>query len=157
MCRVISLRVLLLTALLGLFSRGFAAETNVLLITTKPDHPFGSHMYAQEAKLLQKCLERTPNVVTRIATGWPPPQWTPAPDVYVFYSRPAGDLLVNAADAFQRELERGAGFVAIHWGTGVGYGKKTEDPVFRKQFQSWLGGWFRRPPCDIRVDLFRPE
>lgn len=126
---------------------------HVLLIGAKPDHPFGSHMYEFECKLLQKCLQQN-QVTAHYVPQWPPTaEQLQSASAIVFYSSPAGSFLLGAAEITKSQaiMEGDVGFVAIHWGTGVGYGKESDPPENRNLFQGWLGGWFRRPPCGIKV------
>ena len=75
----------------------------------------------------------------------------------VFYSRPAGEIVLAPAHRRQWRslMDRGVGFAAIHWGTGVGYGKLGDDRSVRAQYLADLGGWFRRPPGDVTVGRSR--
>ena len=41
--------------------------------------------------------------------------------------------------------------MAIHWATGIGYSKFADDPAIREAYKNILGGWFRRPPCGVKV------
>lgn len=146
-------------ALLSLFMFVCAGATHasdalVLLVGSKPDHPYATHMYELECRLLAACLEKNDGLQSQLVPAWPPTeeQLRLARSV-VFYSAPAGSVLLADAhrDHFAKLMKRGVGFVAIHWGTGVGYDKVSESQVRRDQFKSWLGGWFRRPPCGIQV------
>lgn len=131
-----------------------AEEAHVLLVGSKPDHPYASHMYAFECQLLAKCVAKNDGVAAEYVAAWPPnkAQLSKA-DVIVFYSSPAGSVLLRDQyrEQFAQLMKRETGFVAIHWGTGVGYDKVSESQSQRDLFKGWLGGWFRRPPCDIKT------
>ena len=149
----------LLLLLLVWSSVTYADDALVLLVGSKPDHPYASHMYEFECRLLATCVSKNEGVSAQIVPAWPPTeeQLKSAGSV-VFYSAPAGSVLLDNAhrDRFAQLMKRGVGFVAIHWGTGVGYDKVSEPQSHRDQFKNWLGGWFRRPPCGIqttRTDL----
>jgi hypothetical protein len=63
----------LLTAFVSILTLGQAAMakdvTNVLLVGHKLDHPFGTHMYPHECKLLAKCLNQNPGVKATVSNG----------------------------------------------------------------------------------------
>lgn len=129
--------------------------TQIVIVSTPPDHPPGSHLYAEEARAMEACLSQTADVhITRIE-NWPPAtDVLDAADALVFYSKPIGDIVLHP-DHRHRFLEcmhRGTGLVAIHWSTGVGYGPLADDEKLRDEFRGVLGGWFRRPPGDVRID-----
>ena len=48
-----------------------APTKKVLLVASQPDHPWASHMYEHECKLLGACLEKTPGVRATTSVGWP--------------------------------------------------------------------------------------
>ena len=131
-----------------------AEEAHVLLVGSRPDHPYASHMYEFECQLLVKCLVKNEGVTAEYVPVWPPKEEQLAEaDAIVFYSSPAGSVLLKDEHRaqFAQLMKRKVGFVAIHWGTGVGYDKISESQAHRDLFKSWLGGWFRRPPCDIKT------
>src|ERR1700722_13495231 len=74
------------------------AKTRIVLIATKIDHPYATHMYMQECKLLAKCLNQTAGVEAVVC---PTLDWPEDPRVFdkvkaiVLYSRPAGDILLG--------------------------------------------------------------
>jgi len=137
------------------FSNAWAVESSsVLVVGSKPDHPHGSHMYEFDGKLLAYCLSKHKDVDAECIASWPPTdkQLDSARSI-VFYSNPAGSVLLlpEHQKRFDSLMQRKIGVVAIHWGTGVGYDKVSNPPEHRELFKSWLGGWFRKPPCDIKV------
>lgn len=132
-----------------------SADTSILVVGSKPDHPYGSHMYEFEGKLLAQCLSKQDGVYAEYVASWPPTkQQLENAKAFVFYSNPAGSVLLQPAhrSQFDQFMKADVGFVAIHWATGVGYDKISDTQQLRDQFRGWLGGWFRRPPCDIKVD-----
>ena len=133
----------------------FADDKHVLLVGAKPDHPFGTHMYAFDCQVLAKCLGQNEGVRAEFVATWPPEKEAlKRANCVVFYSNPSGSVLLDPQhqDAFAALMTTDTGFVAIHWGTGVGYGKVSDSERQRDLFKGWLGGWFRRPPCGIRTD-----
>lgn len=128
---------------------------SILIVGSKPDHPYGSHMYEFEGKLLAHCLSKHMEVAAEFVSSWPPTdeQLESARSI-VFYSSPAGSVLLlpEHQKRFDSLMQKKVGFVALHWGTGIGYDQVSNPPEHRELFKSWLGGLFRRPPCDIKVD-----
>ena len=65
----------LVAVFVSLLSLGQAAlaedATHVLLVGHKLDHPFGTHMYLQECRLLAKCLNQNPGLKATDSNGWP--------------------------------------------------------------------------------------
>ena len=114
--------------------------TRILLVASEPDHPWATHMYEHECKLLAKCLENTPGVQSdnqrRLAEGRQKAEGVKA---IVFYCKHAGDILLDAANREQclRLLKDGAGLTAIHWSTGA-------DEHYGPEYLDLLGGWFNR-------------
>jgi len=127
----------------------------ILLIATKKDHPWGSHMYQFDSQLLASCLNQTPGVEATVSMNWPTnPQTLEGVRSIVFFSRPAGEIVLNSdkRPQFEKLMAQGVGYVAIHWATGIGYSKFAEDQAIRDAYKNILGGWFRRPPCGIKFD-----
>ena len=130
----------------------------ILLIATKIDHPWGSHMYQFDARLLATCLNQTPGVHATVSMGWPTdPRVLEGIKSIVFYSRPAGEIVLDPSRRaqFEKLMAQGVGYVAIHWATGIGYSKFAETPAIRDAYRDILGGWFRRPPCGVKIDQSR--
>jgi len=138
------------------FPRSQAAEPNVkiLMVSSKPDHPYASHMYAFECSLLAKALRNTPGVQAITLSAWPPDAETLAGvRSIVFYSSPAGEVVLSPSNrqVFLNLMGQQVGYVAIHWSTGVGYSKLSDTQTLRDDYKSVLGGWFRRPPCGVQI------
>jgi type 1 glutamine amidotransferase len=112
----------------------------ILLVASQPDHPWATHMYEHECKLLGKCLENSPGVQSVTSVGWPQDEGSLS-DVkaIVFYCKHAGDVLLAEAHREQcdRLLRQGAGLTAIHWSTGA-------DVKYGPAYLNVLGGWFNR-------------
>jgi type 1 glutamine amidotransferase len=121
--------------------------TKILLVYTPLDHPWASHMYEQECKLLAHCLEQTKDVKAVIVRDWPDEKQLDGARSIVFYSRPAGDIVFHPEhrDQFQRLMKDGVGFAAIHWATGA---EKEVGP----QYLDLLGGWFNFAHATLKVD-----
>lgn len=116
-------------------------KTRILLIATKRDHPWASHMYEQECALLAKCLNESPGIDAVVC---PTHDWPADPALLhdvksiVFYSRSAGDIILapQRRDQVRTLLKDGVGFTAIHWGTGC------DDVKLGAEYERILGGWF---------------
>jgi type 1 glutamine amidotransferase len=114
--------------------------TRVLLISSEPDHPWATHMYEHECKLLGKCLENTRGVQSTTSIGWPKDaKQLEGVKAIVFYCKHAGDILLDPVnrDQCMRLLKGGAGLTAIHWSTGA-------DERYGPEYLELLGGWFNR-------------
>jgi hypothetical protein len=130
---------------LGVVAATVAAEpgtttTRILLVASAPDHPWATHMYEHECKLLGKCLENTRGVQAISSVGWPrDAKQADGVKAIVFYCKHAGDILLDPANREQclRLLKNGAGLTAIHWSTGA-------DERFGPEYLDLLGGWFNR-------------
>lgn len=137
------LLLLLLTFALGACSAPPAKR--IVLIWTPPDHPYASHMYESECRLLAQCLNQSPGVNAVVS---PDPEWPKDPALLdhaaaiVFYSRYAGDIVLSDAHRaqFDQLMHSGAGFCAIHWAT------KANDPKLVPPYIDILGGAFHELP-----------
>ena len=118
-----------------------AAEksTKILLIGKERDHPYRTHEYMHECRLLGKCLEQTPGVKTVVSKGWPAdPAVLDDVNAIVLYTAHGGNVLFGKSHRKQAQvlLGKGVGLTAIHWGTGA-----EGDDVGKLYLQA-LGGWF---------------
>ncbi len=117
--------------------------TTIALIPTPLDHPPGSHLYRPGCELLASCLNQTPGVRAVVSAQdlWPEDSTLlEQADALVFYSRPAGDIVLGDEhrDQFKALLDRGVGYVAIHWATQA-------RESLGQDYLKVLGGWFLRP------------
>ncbi len=129
-----------------------AEKTKIVLMWTARDHPWGSHMYEHECRLLAKCLNQTPGVEAVVS---PDPEWPKDAAVLagakaiVYYSRQAGDIVLDGAHRaeFKKMMDAGVGFCAIHWAT------KAEDPKLLPEYLDVLGGAFHTgPEAELKID-----
>jgi len=122
-----------------------APSARILLIATPLDHPWGSHMYLHECRLLAHCLNQTPGVEAIVSPEF---EWPADPALLegvrgiVYYSRQAGDIVLaeSRREEFQRLMRAGVGFAAIHWAT------KAEAPELLTDYLEILGGAFHSGP-----------
>jgi cytochrome c len=114
--------------------------TKILLIPTRLDHPYASHMYAHECRVLAKCLNQTPGVEATVSPDfdWPKDvNLLKEVKAIVYYSRPAGDIVLDPVrrEQVQKLFKAGVGYAAIHWATDA-------SPKYGAEYQNILGGWF---------------
>jgi type 1 glutamine amidotransferase len=117
------------------------AAVRILLVWTRPDHAWGTHVYEHECRVLAKCLNQTPGVEAIVS---PDPEWPQDEKLLeglgaiVYYSRYAGDIVLGEAygEKFRSLMRSGAGYVAIHWAT------KAEDQKLVPEYVEVLGGAF---------------
>src|SRR6202795_1277514 len=92
---------------------------HIVLIGHAPDHPYGTHAYLPDCKLLAKCLEQTPRVRTVVSDGWPSDAGVldRAAAIVLFVNK-GGNFLYRSdhADAGGALMKRGVGLTAIHCG-----------------------------------------
>lgn len=141
----------LLIVAIALLSHGIAGaadkKVKILLAYTKPDHPYASHMYEFESRLLAKCLMQTPGVQAIVVQDWPEDEGAlTGVSSIVYYSRPAGDIVLHPSrrDKFQQLMKDGVGLTCIHWATGSNKDNAAD-------WLEALGGWFQRPPCGLKT------
>lgn len=150
MIRLFDVHRSLMTALLAslVFSTGLtgcspnedATEApHILFIAGAPSHGFGNHEHLGGSTLLARTLEGSnPEVTTQVVSGWPnDPSILDRADAIVIYSNggtqhPALDHL----DELERVLNRGVGFVTLHYAVEVPTGPAGD------AFLEWNGGFF---------------
>ena len=112
--------------------------TKVLLVGHKLDHPFGTHMYLQECRLLASASIKTPASKPPSPTVGRDESLLEDIDALVFYSSPAADILLNEKKKESGALfKQGVGYTAIHWATGANL---QNGP----RYEQLLGGWTTR-------------
>ena len=129
-------------------SEAKTAKLKIVLIGAKIDnHPYASHMYLQECRLLATCLNQTPKVETVVVQDWPDAKTLAGARALVFYSRPAGDVVLDPKNkaAFQKLMADGVGYTAIHWATGA-------EKKFGNEYLDVLGAWFHPSHCSQAIE-----
>jgi type 1 glutamine amidotransferase len=126
------------------------ALTKIVLIPTQLDHPWTTHMYPDVCRILAACLNKAPRVQAVVSPDfdWPKDeQLLQDAQAIVYYSRPAGDIVLSAQHREQAEamLRRGVGFTAIHWATAA-------EESLGPRYEQILGGWFNFAFCGLKVD-----
>jgi lysophospholipase L1-like esterase/type 1 glutamine amidotransferase len=116
-----------------------AEKTKILLVGKDRDHPFLTHEYMADCRLLARCLEQTPGVEAVVTNGWPKDAAVlRGVRAIVLYTAKGGDVLFEGPQASQVDelLRSGVGLTALHWGTGA-----STDEVGGRLMRR-LGGWF---------------
>jgi type 1 glutamine amidotransferase len=107
-------------------------------------------MYADVCRLLAASLNRTAGVEASVCPDldWPSDEsLLESADAIVYYSRPAGDILLSPKHrkTFDEMLARGVGLSAIHWATAA-------EVDVGPRYLDVLGGWFHTQFCGLKVD-----
>lgn len=142
-------RNVLCFALMIVFSTGVAAgeKTRILLIGKNRDHPYATHEYMTDCRLLAKCLRQTKGVEAVVSNGWPKDNKVlKGVTAIALYTARGGDVILHPRarkDALQM-LKNGIGYTAIHWSTDA---NKLNGP----KYKNILGGWFSRPFAGSRL------
>lgn len=137
-------------AVIGLTCTAHAQQTSnakILLVGTRPDHPWATHMYSHECRVLAQCLRLTGGVEAITVEDWPrDPAMLAGVKSLVFYSRPAGDIVLSNKhrEAFEALMAQGVGYVAIHWATDADL-KRGPD------YLDVLGGWFNFAHSGLKI------
>jgi putative membrane-bound dehydrogenase-like protein len=117
-----------------------SASKNIVFIAGGRSHNYGSHEHYAGSRILAETLQKTdPKVkVEVIRNGWPKDDsLLDTADTIVIYSDGGGGHpSLSHLDRLQKQMDRGAGFVCIHYAVEV--------PKDRggKEFLNWLGGYF---------------
>ncbi len=115
-------------------------KTKILLIGKDRDHPYATHEYMVECRLLAKCLEQTPGIETIVSNGWPKdPAQIKNVKAIVLYTANGGNVILapRVRDQVHEMLKNGVGLTAVHWSTGA-------NKLVGEEYQKILGGWFSR-------------
>lgn len=119
-----------------------ADKKSVILIAGKPSHGPGSHEHNAGVLLLSKCLKTAVadlvDVKVHLNAEWPAPEELSKADTVMIYAdgftgHPAlqGDHL----EQLRTQVDRGCGFMALHWATEVPAEKGGAE------FLDWMGGF----------------
>lgn len=100
-------------------------KTKILLMASKPDHPYLTHMYLHECCLLAKCLRQNTGVDAVVSIGWPEnTDVISEADSIVIYGSPVADHFLSdeiACQNLQKHINAGKGIVGFHWAIGYLY------------------------------------
>lgn len=135
-------RTLLLSLLAFQLPVQAADKKNVVLIAGKPSHGPGAHEHNAGVLLFAKCLTANAadlvDVKVHLNADWPAPAELATADTVLIYAdgftgHPAlqGDHL----EQLRTQIQRGCGFMALHWATEVPKDKGSAE------FLEWMGGY----------------
>lgn len=125
-----------------------APPKKIVLIAGTKSHGPGDHEYEKGARLLKHCLDTSPNLkgfVTELhLDGWPKDERTLDDAATIFLYSDGSDrdeqahplLRGQRLRTLQRLMDRGVGFVAVHYTVFVPTKRGGE------QFLDWAGGYF---------------
>lgn len=116
-----------------------AQDHHVLFIAGEPSHGFGSHEHFGGATLLAETIEEAEiGFYTQVFSGWPEDSdvFNDVDAIVIYSDGGRRHLMLNHMNEFQQLMERGVGFVAIHYAVEVPEGDVGEAML------DWLGGYF---------------
>ena len=125
-----------------------APPKKILLIAGAKSHGPGEHEYEKGVRLLKQCLDTSPNLhgfTTEVVTdGWPRDEKVFDDAATVLFYCDGSDrdeqahplLREKHLETVQKLMDRGVGFVAVHYTVFVPSGRGGE------QFLGWEGGYF---------------
>ncbi len=131
------------------------ATKRIVFIAGKPSHNYGAHEHFAGSRILADVIQKTdPNAKCEvIRNGWPQDDSVlDTADAIVIYSDGGGGHpSLPHLEKLQKQMDRGAGFVCIHYAVEV--------PTDRggPEFLKWLGGYFEtnwsvNPHWDAKFD-----
>ena len=135
----------LFTAFLLSLGTAFSAEPapkNLLLLAGRPSHGPGEHEHNAGVLLLKKCLDASGlpvKTTVHLNAEWPSAEELAQADTILFYADGGGGHPMLAADHLAqvtKEMNRGAGFVCLHYGVEFPAGKGGPQAL------DWMGGFF---------------
>lgn len=113
---------------------------SIVLLAGKPSHGYGAHEHLAGCRILAEAIERsTTNVSCQvIAGGWPEDETVldNADSIVMYCDGGGGHPVLQHMDALEKQMQRGAGFVCLHYAVEVPKERAGE------QFLNWLGGYF---------------
>jgi cytochrome c len=133
----------------GLFTKNEKSKTKILIINSPFDHPYGTHMYQHEGRLLARSLEQTPGIEVVLSNGWPK-DLTVLQDVQslVFYSKSAFEIMMTDPTTREQALQllnRKIGLACIHMSTLT-----AEDEMIDLLGARWYFKWL---PSGLNLDV----
>ncbi len=115
-------------------------KKTIVLIAGRPSHDYGSHEHYAGSKILAEVIEKTnPDVQCKvIRNGWPEDDsiLDSADAIVIYADGGGGHPALPHLDKLRKEIERGVGFVCLHYAVEVPNDRGGEE------FREWLGGFF---------------
>lgn len=118
------------------------ASKSIVMIAGRPSHGPGQHEHNAGVQLLAKCLKEsgvTADIKVHLNGTWPSGEDLAKASTILIYSDGGGGHPALQGDRLQqldREMKRGAGFVALH------YAVEPTTQKGNKEFIDWMGGCF---------------
>lgn len=118
----------------------------VLLVAGRQDHPWMSHMYSAVIELLATELNKKGDIEAIVSPdfGWPRDEKIfEGVKGIVYYTGGIGDFIIGEhGAAFQKLMQQGVGFSALHFSTGVG-------KLYAEQYRELVGGSWTYGPDSL--------
>ena len=114
-------------------------EKHILFISGAPSHGFGNHEHLGGNTLLAATIEEAlEGVRTTVIKGWPDDLslFDDVHSVVIYANGGGGHLILDHIDDFRAVMDRGVGFVTLHYAVEVPSGKPGD------AFLEWQGGYF---------------
>lgn len=112
---------------------------HILFISGAPSHGFGNHEHFGGNTLLAATIEEAGiGVRTTVTRGWPEDEsiFDDVDAVVIYANGGGGHLILEHLDSFQAVMDRGVGFVTLHYAVEVPDGEAGD------KFLEWQGGFF---------------
>ncbi len=129
-----------LMLLIGTAIATAADGPKVVFVAGRPSHGYGSHEHLAGCRVLADAIKRLQPAcqVTITENGWPKDETVfDGADTIVFYADGGKNHpLMGHFDALRPHINRGVGFVCLHYGVEIPPGEAGDE------FKQWLGGYF---------------
>jgi len=114
-------------------------DRHVLFIAGAPSHGFGNHEHLGGSTLLAQTIEDADiGIKTTVVSGWPEDEglFEEADAVVIYANGGGGHPIMDHLESFQEVMDRGVGFVTLHYAVEVPKGEAGD------KFLEWQGGYF---------------
>ena len=113
----------------------------IVMVAGAPSHGIGEHEYNAGTRLLKKCLDRQPNVVTTVySNGWPhdPTAFDNADTILLYMNGGAKHPVIhrNRLTEIDQLMSKGVGLCCAHYAVEVPKEKGGPDLI------KWIGGYY---------------
>ncbi len=123
-------------------------RSKVLLVAGKQDHPWMTHMYSAVIELLATELNKRGDIEAIVSPdfGWPRDEkFFESVKGIVYYTGGIGDFIIGEhGAAFEKLMQQGIGFSALHFSTGVG-------KIHAERYRSLIGGGWTYGPDSLAI------
>ena len=142
-CRLVCMTAILLSVILSNASVSTAQAVEgkrIVFLAGRPSHGYGSHEHLAGCHILADAIQRSvPGTKCDVySNGWPEKDdvLDGADTIIMYCDGGKGHPALQHLPAIKKHMDRGAGFVCLHYGVEV----PKEDAG--EQFLEWLGGYF---------------